>query len=578
MLIARDRRVLLGVLFAAACGGMSESDAASAPTTSNRAAGPTAQAPSTGFVGTAGATATASTAKPSAPVVETLPPERELTVDLQQPQASEHYVYAVNPNAGTVAVIDAQTQAIKTIKTGSRPSYLRTLDGTDHAIVLNTGSSKASLIRMRSEGPVKTDLPVNPGANAIAVAPDGKHAVVYYNPSYVSAGATSGSYQDVAVLSLSADGDKDEAISMTVGFQPRDVFFDSAATHAYIVTEDGVSVLDFADISKRGSGIAKLVTFGGSVDQKNLDVAITPDGRFALARTEGMSTLHLVDLETGSARTLDLSAVAAVTDGAQAVADADAGVGVSPVAVTDLDLTSNGRAALAVLRNQSAIVKLALPEAFDDPNQVHVIRLGSEIVGSVTVSPDGSTALGYTTATDIERLVIVDLTERAAPRTVLLRKGIQAVAFTPDSRTALITHTKRPGDPAQPGISTDEQIDRSFGYSLLRVGTGDVKLQRTATQLGPAAMIPDASYVFILFRDDAARISEVQRVALSSFLVDPIIQLENPPISIGVAKASRVVFVNLEHADGRMTFIDWDDPIDKLKTVTGFELNSRIRN
>jgi hypothetical protein len=38
------------------------------------------------------------------------------------------------------------------------------------------------------------------------------------------------------------------------------------------------------------------------------------------------------------------------------------------------------------------------------------------------------------------------------------------------------------------------------------------------------------------------------------------------------------VFVNLEHPDGRMTFVDWDDPLDKLKTVTGFELNSRIRD
>jgi hypothetical protein len=47
---------------------------------------------------------------------------------------------------------------------------------------------------------------------------------------------------------------------------------------------------------------------------------------------------------------------------------------------------------------------------------------------------------------------------------------------------------------------------------------------------------------------------------------------------MGVARASGAVFVNLEHPDGRMTFIDWEEPIEKLKTVTGFELNSRIRN
>jgi hypothetical protein len=155
---------------------------------------------------------------------------------------------------------------------------------------------------------------------------------------------------------------------------------------------------------------------------------------------------------------------------------------------------------------------------------------------------------------------------------------VGAVAYTPDSSTALITHEKQPGSPDDPGLSAETQVDRSYGYSLLRLSSGDVKLQRTATQLGPIAMVPDASYLFILFRDDAQRLKEVQRVALKSFLVDPIIPLENPPISMGVARASGAVFVNLEHPDGRMTFIDWEEPIEKLKTVTGFELNSRIRN
>jgi hypothetical protein len=155
---------------------------------------------------------------------------------------------------------------------------------------------------------------------------------------------------------------------------------------------------------------------------------------------------------------------------------------------------------------------------------------------------------------------------------------VLAVAYTPDSKTALITHTKLSGAPTQRGLSPDDVIDRSFGYSLLSVPSGDVKLQVTQTSLGPIAMVPDGSYLFILFRDDTLGIKEVQRVALSSFLVDPIIQLENPPISIGVAPASGTVFVNLEHTDGRMTFIDWKEPLTKLKTVTGFELNSRIRD
>lgn len=511
-----------------------------------------------------------------------LPPEAETTVDLQLPQASEHYVYAVNPDAGTVAIIDARTQAIRTVKTGTRPTYLRTLQGTDHAIVLNVGSNKASVIRMVNDEPQKTDLPIHPGTNAIAIAPDAKHAVVYFNSSYGSAGSTEGSYQDVAVLSLSADGSADQATRMTVGFRPRDVFFSSDSEQAYVVNEDGVSVLSFDDIDHNGSGIAKLVTFGGAVDQKNLDVAITPDGRFALARTDGQGMLHLLELATGKVRSLDLvSGYQPPPMPPAAMSGEDAGMPMTmplPVIATDLDLMPDGRSALAVLRNQGAVLRIPLPEAFDDASKVQTINVGAEVIGSSTIAPDGRSAIAFTTVGNFERLVLLDLAGSGAPRTVLLRKAVQAVAYTPDSTTALITHTKVPGAKDQPGITPDEVIDRSYGYSLLRVSSADVKLQVTPTRLGPVAMVPDGSYLFILFRDDAAQIKEVQRVAQVSFLVDPIIQLENPPISLGVAKASGTVFVNLEHPDGRMTFIDWQEPLEKLKTVTGFELNSRIRN
>jgi len=564
--------------------GCSASDAAD-EATGARSSGPTpsggsaagSSAVSTGSSASGGAKAPNGAAAPAGDKpVETLPPERETTVDFQLPQASENYVYTVNPKAGTVAIINASTQAIKTIKTGSQPTYLQTLTGTDQAIVVNVGSNKASVIRMRNDTPEKTDLAVNAGANAIAVAPDGKHAVIYYNANFAAAGKTPGSYQDVAVLSVSADGSADASVSMTVGFQPRNVFFDNQGAHAYVVTDDGVSILDFSKIEKEGAGIAKLVSFGGDVDQKNSDVAITPDGRFGIARSEGKSELHLVELENGKVRSLDLAT--AYTPEATDADDADAGVKAPAVIVTDLDLMPQGGEALAALRNQSAIVRLPLPDAFDDPSKVQTIHVDGSVVGSLTVAPDGRTALAYTTAVELERMVIVDLNQNTPPRTVLLRKAVHAVAYTPDSNTALITHEKLPGSPDEPGLSPEDALDRAYGYSMLRIASGDVKLQRTATQLGPIAMVPDASYLFILFRDDASAIKEVQRVALKSFLVDPIIQLENPPISMGVARASGAVFVNLEHPDGRMTFIDWEEPVEKLKTVTGFELNSKIRN
>ena len=91
------------------------------------------------------------------------------------------------------------------------------------------------------------------------------------------------------------------------------------------------------------------------------------------------------------------------------------------------------------------------------------------------------------------------------------------------------------------------------------------------------AIVPDGSYLFMLFRDDNAGVKEVHPVPLAGFIDDQIVQLESPPISIGIAPASQRVFVNQDHPDGRMSFIDWLDAT-KIKTVTGFELNSRIRD
>ncbi|HKP57133.1 MAG TPA: hypothetical protein VJV78_10445 [Polyangiales bacterium] len=531
--------------------------------------------------GIGGAAGSAAAGKPATTDPTSLPPEVELTVDLQLPQASEHYVYAANPEAGTVAVIDATTQAIHSIVTGDHPTYLRTLAGRDSAIVLNVGSTRqssvaptASVIRTRDGASTSNEIDVVAGANAIGVAPDAKHAVVYYDSSYASAGASSGSFQDVSVLSLSADGKDDRAVAMTVGFRPRALYFADDGSRAFVVTEDGVSVLDFAQIERDGPGIARLVTFG-DIDLKALDVAISPDGRYALARAEGQSQLHLAALD-GSAtapQALDLASAYRAPE-----PDADAGVPeMQPVVVTDLDVLPDGSMAVAVLRNQHALLTIPLPSGFRDPSQVKTISVGEEIVGSVSVSNDAKHALLYTTAVEIERITIVALDGSSAPRTVALRKAVQAVAFTPDDKNALITHKRVDGDPNQPGISADLKLDRAFGYSLLRVASGDVKLQQTDTALGPIAMVPDSSFLFILFRNDATKLREVHRVSLASFLVDPITQLENPPLSIGTAAASKSVFINLQHPDGRMTFIRWDDP-NKIKTVTGFELNSRIRN
>jgi hypothetical protein len=80
----------------------------------------------------------------------------------------------------------------------------------------------------------------------------------------------------------------------------------------------------------------------------------------------------------------------------------------------------------------------------------------------------------------------------------------------------------------------------------------------------------------LLFNTASVRL--VQRVSLSTFLVDSV-SLGSRPVSIGSVAQSHKVFVSQEHPDGRITFIDWRAPSieNATESVTGFELNSRIR-
>src|SRR5690606_28482286 len=110
---------------------------------------------------------------------------------------------------------------------------------------------------------------------------NGRHAVVYFNVDLRSSGP-SGSFQDLSVVLLDEEGDR--SVGMTVGFRPSAVHFSDDSARAFVVTEDGVSILDFDKIGDEGSHIARTVALGLATQAEALDVSITPDGQYALAR------------------------------------------------------------------------------------------------------------------------------------------------------------------------------------------------------------------------------------------------------------------------------------------------------
>ena len=583
-----------------------------------------------------------------------LPDEEEASVPQNLPAAGVRYVYAANPQGNSVVVIDSETLGIQAVEAGDRPTFVQALPGTDAAVALNVRSDDATVVRTQAGVSKTSTVRVVRGANAIAVAPDGQHAVVYYDAARRGS-AAAGNFQDVSILFL--EEGQERSVPMTVGFRPSAVSFSADGERAFVVTEDGISVVEFSAVAERGSHIARTVALATAGEPVVTDISITPDGRYVLARLEGQGVVRWVELdrEDATPQTLDLRQVflrqnpdgetddevdagasfdagsnpvdtgANAPDASFGEGDDDAGVGDAGLAdagsdagatstsgstetetasdteadtntdsigaadtppmqpsgeppamseITDLDVSPDGSLAIAVVRGQRAALMLPIPQALSDLNEVIRVDAPGEVVGSVGIAPGGNRALLYTTALeDYERVTILDVSGAAA-RTVRLPKSVLAVRVSPDGKTALIVHRKLAGDPNEPGIDTDTLIDRSHGYSVLDLETGFSKLEPTLSTIALTTSVPDGSYMFLAFNDPAQGVRQAHRVELQTFLVQEI-PLASPPISLGTVPGTSQAFVGQEHADGRITFIDWKSA--QTHSVTGFELNSRIR-
>jgi hypothetical protein len=144
------------------------------------------------------------------------------------------------------------------------------------------------------------------------------------------------------------------------------------------------------------------------------------------------------------------------------------------------------------------------------------------------------------------------------------------VAVAPDGQSAIVLHTRAPGDSRQSGIDVEAQIDRSHGYTIVNLASGFAKLQLTSDEVTALALTPDGARAFVLLRTPRL----VQRIALQSFIVDEF-PLGSPPTSLAVlSNAVKRVFVGQEHPEGRISFINWETGV--VESVTGFELNGRI--
>ncbi len=483
-----------------------------------------------------------------------LPPENERTAEpFTRPAAGRTAVFVASPAADRVVRIDGRTLAIDVIEVGDEPTEVRARPGNDIAVVLNRGSDELSVVNAVDD----VDFHVLPRHfNALTLSPDGRHAFCWFDLTRVKPGEDTSALQDLAVVDL----DRGSVHAVVIGFRPREIVFTHDGGVALVVTEDGLSQVRLANLPP--SSVAPTVPL--STDPfatADREVAVTPDGRYAVSRAAGEPGVTLVALSEGLPRFLPL--------------------GGQP---TDLDLLPDGRTALVMLRGEARLALVSIEDALLDAESARFIDFDGQVLGSAAVSADGRRAVLYTTVAPEDarpQVSLLDL-ETGDIEHRPMRKGVAGVSIDPSGQVAFVLHTKAPGDP-DPTLDDETFIARSHGYSLVDLSSAFTRLVTTPAEpsgltfAGDAAGDEAPNLAFVLLNDPSAGVAEMQRIDLASFEVRRW-DLGSPPEVVGVLPAVGRAFVTQTHPEGRISFVELGADADpgRLETVSGYTLNGRI--
>ncbi len=181
---------------------------------------------------------------------------------------------------------------------------------------------------------------------------------------------------------LSLTPGMDTAFDLTVGFRPADVVFADDSSGAFVVTEDGISIIRFADRHRAHRGAVRAFPRRRApTPPRWCDVSVTADGRWAVARREGATQVMLLDL--AASRQHRRAHRRSRQPG-------------SPTSTSAPPAPSCWRCC----GRRTPTCAWRCPAAFDPGAVVERHVLMGEVVGSAALSADGNTAVLYTTAVE----------------------------------------------------------------------------------------------------------------------------------------------------------------------------------
>jgi hypothetical protein len=494
-----------------------------------------------------------------------LPPETEVESSYEVPVATGHYIWVANPDSGRVAYVGGAALDVHTVEAGDAPTYMSPLPSAsgDAVVVLNVLSNDATVLRIDGGGTLSaaTVSGVAPGANALAVSPSGRWVIAWTDARQVASPDPLQGYQDVTVMDLSASPPAQRILS--VGFRPVAVAYAADDSSAFAVTEDGVSVIALVGAGAPVATRNVALTDDPTENADTRDVSITPNGRLAVIRREGGSSVGIVDLQTGALSSIALSG-----------------------AVTDVDLTVAGDRAVAVVRDTAEVAIIPLAAGAPDPSAVTHLTISGETVGSVSIAPDGNTALLYTNATSVDRLTVLTLGATPTYRVVKLHAPVLSVFATADAANAIVLHGNSSPAPADGGVPSKDggvvseddggvpsQMPAS-AFSLVPLAADlPAKIQETDVPPQSVALSPAGDRVLITERDDQKQIYGVYLGQFPSLEIQKL-TLASPPIAVGVLAAAGEGFVAQKHPEGRITFVTLAS--GQARTLTGFEIGAAV--
>lgn len=495
-----------------------------------------------------------------------LPPEQEDDRTFLRPAASDRYVFALSPDADSVAVIDPQKLVIDAVKLPDEPVALQVSPGQDAAVIVSRAGRALSLLTAGENGPTLRTQKLPRRFSALSVSPDGAWALLWTpDGEPVDAGAEG----IVALVRLSAlaSGTPAPVIERAAGRRHTQVIFrlhDDEVRDAVIVGQGEIAFIDLTNPeAKPVPDRLSLPDEYASVQSR--EATAPPHGEFVLLRSLATAEVGVIDVAT---RTLSRVTL--------------------PAPASDLDLTADGALAVAVLRQTSQVAWFPLPEGLADPDLMETADVAlpghdcadtsspcTAAPGQAVLSPDGRRAALFTNASASEAFALLDLDTAEVTVFPRLQKLVRTIGIAPDGRTAIVLHRPEPG--SRVSDPYERAVDVAQGYSVVDLAAGYSQLKLT-DDVAPLEFVfsQDGSHAAVTLRHDQKRLYRVEAIDLATLIASPL-DLASAPQYAGPFPGDSQpasVWVTQVHPAGRISFVDLS--ARTVRTATGFELNSEI--